>query len=122
MRIYSVPGTAGTCYDINLDQIGRDYWIAPTRVVEAAYLPTSTANAGVFRQVTKYDVSALSRKFQVVLADAEAVILQAMAASTQTEWYVDNGTGVYRCNVVIDLAFSQGRAVASIAISVIAAI
>lgn len=123
MRIYSAPSFAGisgeTFYSINLPQIGKMFWQAPSTLAEAPYLATSTTAAGVYRQLTKYDDSAIKKQYQVVLTDAEAVTVQAMDNSEQTEWYVDTGAGVYNCIVQFALAYVSGRATCTISISVL---
>lgn len=127
MRIYSAPSyvditPAQTFYDLNLKQISKDFWQAPTVLEEAAFLPTATANAGFFRQMTKYDASAIKKTFSVILTAAESATMQAMKASAQTEWYVDTGTAIYLCMVLFTFAWQSGQTVATLDISVLEAV
>lgn len=123
MRIYSAPSFAGisgeTFYSINLPQISKAFWQAPTTIAEAAYLATSTTAAGVYRQLTKYDVSAIKKQYSVALTDSEAATIQAMDASEQTEWYVDIGTAIYNCMVVFALSYESGVPICNMNISVL---
>lgn len=123
MRIYSSPSFAGITnevfYSINLQQIKKMFWQAPSSISEAAYLATSTLPAGVYRQLTKYDSSAIKKAYTVVLSDAEAATMAAMEASAQTEWYIDTGAGLYCCMATFMLAYDSGRAVAQIQINVL---
>lgn len=124
MRIYSAASyvdlTAETFYDLNLEQIGNDFWLAPTQIAEAAYLPTSTTEAGVFRQVTKYDETAIQKTYDgIILTAAQAVTLQAMDASTQVEWMVDAGTGLYRAVMTVGLSYVGGRPMATLTFRVL---
>lgn len=123
MRIYSAPSFASiageTFYSINLPQISKAFWQAPTAIAEAPYLATSTAPAGVYRQLTKYDASAIRKQYRVALTDSEAAIIQAMDASKQTEWYVDIGTAIYNCMIVFALSYESGVPICNMQISVL---
>lgn len=123
MRIYSAPSYASisgeTHYSVNLPQIGKMFWQVPTTVAEAAFLATSTEPAGVYRQITKYDVSAIKKVYSVVLPAAEGATMLAMQNSAQTEWHVDTGAGVYNCICVFTPDYNNGRVVATISISVL---
>jgi hypothetical protein len=125
MRIYSADTWSGITgevfYDINLPQIQREFWLAPRVVEEAAFVPTSTANAGFFRQLTKYDISAIKKRFTIILTTAQSTTLQAMDASEQTEWIVDTGTAKYSCMIVFGFAFTEGQPAATLTISVLEA-
>jgi len=123
MRIYSAPSWTGLAgesfYTINLSQVDRDFWQAPRVLVEAPFLATASADAGMFREFTKYDVSAIKKSYQVLLTSSEATIIQAMDASDQEEWYVDIGTGLYRCIILFRLSYASGSPMVALDISVI---
>lgn len=118
MRIYSKQGAAVE-YSINLPHIGRDYWVAPQIINEANIIPTSTASAGVFRQIVKFGVSGIKKNYSVIVAAAEAATMRAMQDSTQTSWYVNNGTNIYDCCVTFNpIAISPTKSRVDIEIAV----
>lgn len=124
MRIYSAASyvditPAETFYDVNLRQVLKDFWQAPRVLQEAAYLPTSTTNAGYFRQLTKYGISGVKKKYSLIVSAAEATTLQAMNNSQQTEWNVDTGTAVYLCMIVFDFSWDSGKTRCDLDISVL---
>lgn len=123
MRIYSAPSFSGISgekfYDINLPDIGRMFWQAPSTIAEAPFLATSTAPAGVYRQLTKYDVSAIKKRFTVVLSAADAATAQAMEESKQTEWRIDIGSAVYNCIATFGLSYASGVILCQIDVSVL---
>jgi len=123
MRIYSAASFSNisgeTFYSINLPQIGKMFWQAPQTIAEAAYLATPTAPAGVYRQLTRYDASAIKKQYNVVLSASEAATIEAMDASAQSEWLVDTGAGLFNCLVLFVLDYSQGSPICTISISVL---
>lgn len=124
MRIYSAASyvditPAETFRDVNLPQIAKEYWQAPRTIEEARFLPTSTANAGVFRQMTKLDLSGIKKTFSIIVTAAQAAVLQAMDSSEQTEWNVDTGTAVYLCMIQFTLSYDSGQTRADLDISVL---
>lgn len=102
MIIYSKPGSA-TFRKVHLPELGQDFWYQKPIILEAKTIPTSTAPAGVFRQVINQDVSAISRNYSVLMSKTKALNLLAMQADTnQTSYYVDTGTAVFDCVVIVD--------------------
>jgi hypothetical protein len=122
MQIYSTA-TASAHYSIALPQIGKDYWTTRQEIAEAKYLPTSTTSAGVFRQITKYDVTSITKSYQVIATETEAAMMLAMHNSTQTEWIVDNGSARYKCSVSFGFGYlSRDKTRVSADIAVIEAL
>lgn len=122
MIIYSVP-SAATPYRLELPEIGKDFWIPDQKILENEYIATSTASAGFFRQLVKYDESSIKKQYTVVLDEARALLLQTMIQSTQTSWYCHNGTATYHINLLASLApIGPTKASATLQISVIEAI
>lgn len=121
MIIYSKPGAA-TFYKAHLPDILADYWIPGQKIMEAETIATSTAKAGFFRQVTKYDVTSIKRQYSAIVDNVTASYLLAMAQSlTQDSWYVSNGSSIYECHLVIDLVpLGRNQTAATINLSVIA--
>jgi len=120
--ITSIP-SATTPYRLELPEIGRDFWIPDQKILENEYIATSTAPAGFFRQLVKYDVSSIKKQYSVILDNTRALILKAMIESTQTSWYCNNGTGTYHVNMIAALApIGTLKAQATIQISVIEAV
>lgn len=123
MRIYSADSwmdlTAEVPYDVNLPQISKDFWQPTQEVIEAAYLATTTAQAGMFRQTTKYDISSVKKTYTIVLSEAESTVLTKMNESTQSEWIVDTGNGRYLCLMVIVFNYSEGRRMADMTFHVL---
>jgi hypothetical protein len=118
MLISSKP-TAATTYAVNLPEFGSDYWYARQEIREAATIPTSTANAGVFRQVVKYDVTSIVRSYSNIIDNARAAVLLLMKASTQTSFYVSTGGHVYDCALDIECAPRAGKSFASVTFRVL---
>lgn len=103
MRIYSKPDAA-TGYNVNLPEFGQDYWYSKQIIREAETIPTSTASAGVFRQVVKYDVTSIVRSYSTIIDTTRAAVLRAMQQSTQTAFYVATGGNVWECALDIECA------------------
>lgn len=103
MRIYSKPA-ATTAYNVNLPELGQDYWYSKQVIREAETIPTSTANAGVFRQVVKFDVTSIVRSYSTVIDTARSAVLRLMQQSTQTAFYVATGGNVWECSIDIECA------------------
>lgn len=102
MIIYSKPGAA-TFRQVNLPELGKDYWYARQVVHEAETIPTSTTPAGVFRQVVNFGVSSIVRTYTVVLDRTKTAVLLAMQAdSAQTSYYVNIGTAIYDCTISVE--------------------
>lgn len=121
MIIYSKP-YATPFYSVNLPEFGNDYWYPRQEIREAETIPTSTANAGVFRQVVKYDVTSIVRPYANVIDTTRAATLLAMKASTQTSFYVNTGGSVYECALDIDCSPLAAKSRAAITFRVLAQI
>lgn len=119
MIIYSIPG-ASPAYQLNLPEIGRDYWIPESKLIENEFIATSASSAGFFRQLVKYDVSSIRKSYQLLLDLARAATLEDMLASDQTSFYCRSNSTVYEINLTGSVVpMRKLRSVASIQISVI---
>lgn len=119
MIIYSTP-SAATPYSLELPEIGRDYFIPDQKVLENEYIATSTASAGFFRQLVKYDISSIKRSYNLLLDLTRATTLQSMVNSIQTSFYCNTLGGVYEVILTAGIVpAGKLRAVANINISVI---
>lgn len=122
MIIYSVP-TATTPYRLDLPEIGKAYWLPDQKILENEYIATSTASAGFFRQLVKYDVSSIKKEFSVILDSIRAAVLYAMLTSSQTSWYCDIGTAKYHVNMIASMEYlGPLKTIARFQISVIEAV
>lgn len=120
MVIYSLPDAA-TAYSLSLPEISRDYWIPESKLIENEFIATSTASAGWFRQLVKYDVSSIKKSYQLLLDLTRASTLQSMLSDTaQTSFYARTGSTVYEVNLIGTVVpAGKLRALANIEISVI---
>lgn len=119
MNITSVK-TATVQYSLSLPEIGRDYFIPDQKTIENEYISTSTSPAGIFRQIVKYDITSITRKYRVVLDQTRATTLEAMIQSDQTEFYLHVPGAIYRAHFSAGLEpFGPKNAVANINIAMI---
>ena len=119
MIITSTP-SATVQYRLDLPEVGRDYFIPEQKTLENEYIATSTASAGYFRQIVKYDITSIRRSYSVLLDLVRASTFESMLSSDQTEFYCNTLGGIYSVNLTGSITpVGKLRAMATINISVI---
>lgn len=119
MILSSLP-TESVQYKIDLPDIGRDYFVPEQKVLENEFIATSTAPAGYFRQLVKYDLSSVKRQYSAIVSLSQALELAAMAASAQTSYRISTATGLYEAIVTINLApIGKTKAMVNLGVSII---
>ncbi len=121
MNIYSKPD-ATTFYKVELPEIQREFWTPQQKILENEYIATSTAPAGVFRQLVKYDVSSIARSYSIVIDQTRATVIKNMIESTQTSFHMHNGSAAYEVYFTAQLSYIGNKVFVQLQISVIQAV
>lgn len=121
MNIFSKPD-ATTFYKVDLPEIQREFWTPQQKILENEYIATSTAPAGIFRQLVKYDVSSISRDYSIVIDQTRAGVLKTMVESSQTSFHIHNGSGFYEVYFTAQFSYVGNKVLVQMQISVIQAV